>query len=235
MSIVEDRDDAERIDPHDVLDAARFADTVGSLVARDEDLARIVTAHGVPTFWSRPATFATLVLLILEQQVSLASGKAVFDRLRRQVGHVDPARVAAVDHDGLRGVGMTRQKASYVSDLAHGIRDGTVDWTAITAGRRGPARTALLDVRGIGPWTADVWLLACRCLPDEWPVGDRALQVGVAEVVGRPEPLVGPDLTTVGRRWAPHRSTAARLVWHDYLARRSRVETAVDGLDHPPP
>ncbi len=219
-----------RTDPPPALDAAAFDRAVDRLVAADDDLAAVVAVHGRPTFWSRPPTFATLVLLILEQQVSLASGKAVFDRLRARVGTVAPAPVAALDLDDLRAVGTTRQKAGYVSGLARGILDGTVAWGAIETGPADLARPALLDVRGIGPWTTDVWLLACRGLPDEWPLGDRALQVGCAEVVGRPEPLVGGDLAEVGRRWAPDRSSAARLVWHAYLARRGRTETVVDGL-----
>ncbi|HKJ54739.1 MAG TPA: hypothetical protein VJ978_02020 [Nitriliruptoraceae bacterium] len=214
-----------------VLDRNAFDATVTTLVAADPDLAAVVDAHGRPGFWSRPATFATLVLLILEQQVSLASGKAVFDRLRAEVGAVTPRTVAEFGQPGLRAVGTTRQKASYVADLANGILTGDVDWGAIVHGDRGECRRALVDVRGIGPWTADVWLLSCRRLPDEWPIGDRALQVGVAEVVGADEPLVGDDLVVVGRRWAPHRSSAARLVWHAYLADRGREETVVAGLD----
>lgn len=214
----------------DPLDASSFADAVDRLVAADPDLADVVATAGRPAFWTRPATFATLVLLILEQQVSLASGKAVFDRLRAVVGEVVPSSIAELPDEDLRAVGTTRQKASYIADLAQGILDGAVDWDAMSAGPRHVARPALLEVRGIGPWTADVWLLACRRLPDEWPIGDRALQVGCAEVVGHPEPLVGDDLVAAGQRWAPDRSTAARLVWHGYLARRARAETVVEGL-----
>lgn len=218
-------------EPSLVLDAGSFGSAVDRLVASDPDLARVVADAGRPDFWSRPPTFATMVLLILEQQVSLASGKAVFDRLRAEVGEVAPEVVAAEGHDDLRAVGTTRQKAGYISDLARGIVDGGIDWDTIVGGPRDVARPALLAIRGIGPWTADVWLLACRRLPDEWPIGDRALQVGCAEVVGHPEPLVGAALGEVGRCWAPDRSTAARLVWHAYLARRSRAETVVEGLD----
>lgn len=214
-----------------LLDPDRFAVVVADLVAADPDLAAVVERHGSPEFWSRPPTFATLVLLILEQQVSLASGKAVFDRLRELVGQVVPERVAAQDLDALRGVGMTRQKSTYVADLAAGILDGRLDWDAIVTGDRDRCRDALLRIRGIGPWTADVWLLACRRLPDEWPIGDRALQVGVAEVIGAPHPILGDDLGAAGTRWAPQRSTAARLVWHAYLNDRQRSETVVAGLD----
>lgn len=216
--------------PEGVLDADGFARAVDVLVATDDDLAAVVQRHGTPAFWSRPATFATMVLFILEQQVSLASGQAVFDRLRSLVGEVTPTQVAAHAESDLRAVGMTRQKAGYVAGLAHGIVDGTVDWEAATRGARTGARSALLAIRGIGPWTADVWLLACRRFPDEWPVGDRALQVGVGELRDG-GPLTGDALVRAGARWRPHRSSAARLVWHAYLAERDRVETAVVGLD----
>lgn len=212
------------------LDEDGFQAAVDQLVADDAAMAAVVAIHGRPVFWSRPASFATLVLLILEQQVSLAAGKAVFDRLRERVGRVAPAVVAEVPVTELQAVGMTRQKAAYVSGLARGVVAGEIDWALVTGSDPGPARRALLAVRGIGPWTADVWLLACLRAPDVWPVGDRALQVGVAEVVGHPEPLTGERLATAGRRWAPHRSTAARLVWHAYLARRERRETVVEGL-----
>lgn len=213
------------------LDQDRFRHAVNALVAGDADLAAVVERHGVPAFWSRPPTFATLVLLILEQQVSLASGKAVFDRLRTRVDRVTPTTVVGLSQTALREVGMTRQKAGYVAGLAAGVRAATIDWEAVTTGPRRQARDALLAVRGIGPWTADVWLLACRCLPDEWPIGDRALQVGMADVVDHPEPLTGQDLVTAARPWRPHRSSAARLVWHAYLRDRDRAETVVEGLD----
>ena len=209
----------------------RFRHTIDVLAAADPDLDRLITHHGRPVLWSRPATFASLTLLIAEQQVSLASGQAVFARLRAHVGQVVPDRVAVLTEQDLRTMGFTRQKASYVRGLATGIIDGTIDWPVVTGGEPDAARRTLLAIRGIGPWTADVWLLACLLAPDMWPVGDRALQVGVAEVIGAPEPLVGQELVDVGERWAPHRSTAARLVWHAYLSVRGRAEAQVPGLD----
>lgn len=213
-----------------IAHSGRFHLAIDALAA-DPDLARLIAAHGRPTLWSRPATFASLTLLIAEQQVSLASGQAVFARLRAHVGRVVPEIVALLTEQDLRTMGFTRQKASYLHGLAGGILDGAIDWPVITDGEPDAARQALLEIRGIGPWTADVWLLACLLAPDMWPVGDRALQVGVAEVIGTPEPVVGQDLVDVGERWAPHRSTAARLVWHAYLSARGRKEAQVPGLD----
>lgn len=212
------------------LDAAHFDAAVDTLAAADPAMADVLTRWGRPTFWHRPPTFATLALLVLEQQVSLASGKATFDRLRAVVGEVTADTLAPLSPDALRAVGVTRQKSGYLLDLARGVLAGTIDFDVIATGDREVCRTALLAIRGIGPWTADVWLLACRCFADEWPVGDRALQVGCGEVLGTSTPLLGEDLLAAGLPWQPHRSTAARLVWHDYLCRRGRAETVVEGL-----
>ncbi|SDE07241.1 DNA-3-methyladenine glycosylase family protein [Auraticoccus monumenti] len=214
------------------LDAEGFALATDQLAEADPRLAAVLSRWGRPGFWHRPPSFATLVLLVLEQQVSLASGKATFDRLRARAGGVVTVEsTAALSLDDLRAVGCTRQKAGYLAGLAAGVLDGSVPFDAITRGPRQECRAALLALRGIGPWTADVWLLACRGFPDEWPVGDRALQVGCGDVLGTGSALVGEELVAAGQPWAPHRSTAARLVWHDYLCRRGRAETVVDGLD----
>ncbi len=214
------------------LDAEAFTLATDELVDADPRLAAVLARWGRPGFWQRPPSFATLVLLVLEQQVSLASGKATFDRLRARAGGVvTPRSTAALSLDALREVGCTRQKAGYLAGMATGVLDGSIDFEAIVQGPREECRAALLALRGVGPWTADVWLLACRGFPDEWPVGDRALQVGCGDVLGTGAPLVGEELVSAGQRWAPHRSTAARLVWHDYLCRRGRAETVVDGLD----
>lgn len=212
------------------LDDAGFADATDRLVAADPMLTEIVDRWGRPRFWTRPASFATLVLLVLEQQVSLASGKAVFDRIRGRLGDVTPSTIAAAGAAELHALGTTRQKASYVTGLAEGILAGTIDWSAVVDGERDACRAALLAIRGIGPWTADVWLLACRGFADEWPIGDRALQVGVGDLQSM-APVVGDALVEAGAAWRPYRSTAARLIWHDYLCRRGRAETVVDGLE----
>lgn len=201
------------------------------LCASDRHLREAVARSGVPQFWARPAGFPTLALLIVEQQVSLGSAKAVFDRLRNRLGQASASRLAALDESELRACGLTRQKASYLSGLARSILAGDFDVDALEHHDDGEARARLLSIRGIGSWTADAYLLSALRRPDIWPVGDRALQVGAAEVLGLDSPATTIELESLGERWRPLRSVAARLIWHDYLSRRGRRETLVDGLE----
>ena len=215
------------------LDAKAFTRACERLAASDPHLERVVAQHGIPAFWHRPPGFASLVLFIVEQQVSLASAKAVFDRIRALVGDVTPAQLAGADLAALRACGLTRQKLRYVTGLAHDVADGRLDLAAVADLDDDAARTSLLSIVGVGPWTADVYLLSCLRRPDVWPVGDRALQVGTGELLGMDEVPSPPSLGDVGERWRPLRSVAARLIWHEYLARRGRQETVVAGLGPP--
>lgn len=206
-----------------ILDLAGFDDAVKRLAEQDRDLRRIVDDHGHPPFWARPPGFATMVLLLLEQQVSLASARATFDRLERAVG-LDPKEIVATPDGLMRRVGLSRQKERYVRELASAILTGAVDLDAIGRLPDDEAKVALVAQIGIGPWTADAYLLAALRRPDIWPVGDRALQVAAAEAKGLDE-IPGPvTLTALAEPWRPWRSVAARLLWHDYLSRRGRTE-----------
>jgi DNA-3-methyladenine glycosylase II len=223
---------------HEVVDPltpASFAEHADRLVRHDPHLAAAVDASGMPPFWSRPATFASLVLLVVEQQVSLASAKAVFDRMSLALGVITPATLLDAELDVLGRAGLTRQKQRYVTLLAAEVAEGRLDLDGLAALPDCDARARLLALTGIGPWTADCYLLAALRRPDVWPVGDRALQVGVGEVLGLPATPDAVELEELGERWQPVRAVAARLVWHAYLCRRGRAETVVDGLDAPAP
>jgi DNA-3-methyladenine glycosylase II len=208
-----------------VLDERAFAEAISELTSRDLDLARLVAEHGRPALWSRPAGFASLVLLILEQQVSLASAAAAYTRVLARIGAMDPARLLTTTPEQLRTDGVSRQKDRYLRALATALVSGELDLQALERVPDEEARRALLAQPGIGPWTADVYLLACLGRPDLWPVGDRALQVATAEALGLDAVPDREHLEVVGERWRPLRSTAARLLWHGYLARRGRAET----------
>ncbi|MBW3667372.1 MAG: DNA-3-methyladenine glycosylase 2 family protein [Actinobacteria bacterium] len=206
------------------LDAETFAEASLLLADEDESLAAVVAAHGVPRFWSRRPGFATLVWLIMEQQVSLESGVAMYRRLAALTGQVTPGSVAAAGENGLRSIGVTRQKTGYLLDLAGLILGGELDLEETGSLPDDEARSRLLAVRGIGPWTADVYLLSALRYPDVFPVGDRALQVGMAEVLGL-ETIPDPEeMIILARPWRPVRAAAARLIWHAYLSSRGRVE-----------
>lgn len=199
------------------LDAA-----VAELVGRDEDLAGIVARHGPPPLWDRAPGFGTLLHIVLEQQVSLASARAAFDRLAAAADPLTPARFLAFSDADLLAIGFSRQKARYGRALAVALEARTLDLVGLAALDDAAAARELEAIPGIGPWTSTIYLLMVLGRPDVWPVGDIALATAVGEVKGlgrRP----GPDeMATIGETWRPWRSVAARLCWHDYLARRGR-------------
>lgn len=199
-----------------------FAASVAALCSIDESLAAQVAAHGHPPFWTREPGFATLLLFILEQQVSLASAAAAFDRLATRTGGVTPEAILASTDDELRADGFSRQKAAYARALASELLAGVLDLTALAEVEDEDARRTLLRLQGVGPWTADVYLMSCLRRPDIWPIGDRALQVAAFEALALPAVPTARELDEIGKRWEPFRSTAARILWHGYLSRRGR-------------
>ncbi len=217
------------------LDDATFREACTLLAEEDPKLGAALDAYGRPSFWSRPPGFATLVLLILEQQVSLESGAAVYERLLAQVEEVIPESIASLGPKRLRDIGVTRQKADYIDHLSHAHLGGEFDVNALGELPPAEARDALLRQRGIGPWTADAYLLSALVHIDVFPTGDRALQVGAAEVLGLQAAPDADKLELVAEPWRPIRATAARIIWHAYLSRRGRTEPGDRLLDAPPP
>ncbi len=192
------------------------------LTGSDERLDAIVRAHGRPERWTRPPGFATLILFILEQQVSLASAAAAYRRLEQRLGEVTPAAVLGATDEELRADGFSRQKTGYVRRLATVLEEGGLDLAGLAGLPDEAVRSALTALPGIGPWTADVYLLACLERPDVWPIGDRALQVAAGEAITGSGPLSPAELDELGEAWRPHRSVAAQILWHSYLTRRGR-------------
>ena len=210
------------------MDDELFARTVADLTAADPRLAKLVATHGTPTLWLRPTGFPSLVLFILEQQVSLASAAAAYRKVLDRIGTMVPAALLATTPDELRLDGVSRQKDRYLRALAEAVETGDLDLDGLDHLDDDAVRRALTALPGIGRWTADVYLLACLGRPDLGPVGDRALQVAAAEALALDTVPDQAALEILGERWRPHRSTAARLLWHGYLVRRGRVETSSD-------
>ncbi len=200
------------------LDAA-----VADLAARDADLAAIVARFGPPPLWDRAPGFPTLLHIVLEQQVSLASAQAAFDRLTMAAAPLTPARFLAFSDAELLAIGFSRQKARYGRALATAIEVGTLDLDGLVELDDDVVARELEAIPGIGPWTSTIYLLMVLGRPDVWPVGDIALATAAGEVIGfdrRPRP---EEMVELGERWRPWRSVAARLLWHDYLGRRGRA------------
>jgi DNA-3-methyladenine glycosylase II len=204
------------------LTTTNLADAVGELAARDADLASIVARYGLPPLWDREPGFPTLIHLILEQQVSLASARATFDRLRATADPLTPARFLELDDANLLAIGFSRQKARYGRALAEAIGSGALDLEALGTLDDEAVHRVLQAVPGIGPWTSTIYLLMVLGRPDVWPVGDIALAAAVGDVKGLGHRPDSSEMAEIGEAWRPWRSVAARLFWHDYLGRRGR-------------
>ena len=200
------------------LDAATLRNAVDQLAAIDPDLAGIADRHGPPPLWAREPGFETLVRIILEQQISLASAEAALQRLIGAAGAVQPAAIVTAGEDGLRAAGQTRQKSRYIVGLAHDVLDGRLDLDTVAAADDDDARAQLTSVVGIGRWTADIYLLMALGRPDVWPTGDLALAGSMRRAKGLLALPTGPEQEVIAETWRPWRAVAARLLWHGYLA-----------------
>jgi len=183
-------------------------------------LARIHAVHGDPPLWRRATGFTTLVHIILEQQVSLKSAKAMLVRLQRVIEPFTPERFVELGFDYFRSLGVTRQKSAYLIDLSASIVNGQLSFTKLARMNDDEARLALTRIKGIGLWSADVYLLMAMRRADIWPAGDLALAVAMKELKGlasRPGPL---ELERLAEQWRPLRAVAARMLWQYYLGRR---------------
>jgi DNA-3-methyladenine glycosylase II len=200
-----------------------FQSNIDQLTASDSHLRRIIEAHGRPQRFSRPASFQTLVLLILEQQVSLDSARAAFDRLVATIPGAEPSALLGLTDDELRAIGFSRQKARYAREVATRVIDGGLDPDGLGHLPDDEVRAELTSIPGIGPWTADVFLMSSLGRPDIWPVGDRALQVATAEALDLDDVPTQPVLEGIGARWRPLRTIAAQILWHGYLSSRNRT------------
>jgi DNA-3-methyladenine glycosylase II len=210
------------------LTTETLALAVRELTACDPDLAGIVERFGLPPLWHRPAGFATLVHIVLEQQVSLASAGAAFDRLRAAVDPLTPAGFLALTDGELLAIGFSRQKTRYARNLAEQVRSAELDMDSLAALPDDEVQRALVALTGIGPWSASIYLMEALLRPDVWPITDMALAAAVAEVKGlRRRPDAG-EMQILGAAWRPWRSVAARLFWHDYLSRRGRSAPSAD-------
>ncbi|HET8925527.1 MAG TPA: hypothetical protein VFN26_21265 [Candidatus Acidoferrum sp.] len=207
---------------HPILDEKVFAQGVRFLTDRDEHLAGVVEKYGTPPLWVREPGFPSLVYIILEQQVSLASAKAAFGRLKTATNPLTPKRFLKLTGAELLCIGFSRQKALYTRLLAESLTRRHFDLRYLHDLHDDAARKMLTAFKGIGNWTADIYLLSALRRPDIWPTGDLALATAVKEVKRlrqRPSP---EKLEKLSHPWKPWRAVAARLFWHAYLSKRGQ-------------
>jgi DNA-3-methyladenine glycosylase II len=178
---------------------------------------QILERLGPPPLWGREPGFPALVLIILEQQVSLASARAAYNRLLEICPLLTPEQFLGLEDEALRGAGFSRQKTAYCRGLAQAILEGRLELGMLAEQEDEAARQQLTRIKGIGTWTADIYLLLVLRRPDIWPILDRALAVAVQRVWGLAEVPSPVELGAIGEAWRPYRAVAARLLWHHYL------------------
>ena len=191
------------------------------LADSDQYLARIYEAYGPPPLWDREPGFATLLNIILEQQVSLASAKACFDKLTNHLGGVTPEGLLALNDAELKRIGFSRQKAVYGRHLSEAVIEKRIDFEDLHRLTNAEVKSELIKLKGVGEWTSDIYLIMALLRPDVMPRGDIALHTAWHELSSEPRPT-SDEFLVIAERWKPYRSVAARLLWHFYLSERRK-------------
>lgn len=202
------------------LNKRNLAAAAKQLAAEHDEFGLVHTAYGVPPLWDRPPGFATLLQIILEQQVSLASAKACFDKLTVHLGSVTPEGLLTLDDVTLKKIGFSRQKAAYARNLSEAVIERHIDLEAIHLMDDAEAKAELIKLKGVGEWTSDIYLLMAMLRPDVMPKGDIALHAAYQKISGADKRPGSDEFLIIAERWRPFRSVAARLLWHFYLRQK---------------
>jgi DNA-3-methyladenine glycosylase II len=190
------------------------------LAAQDAALQSIIDTYGLPPMWTRPAIFQTLILTILEQQVSLASAFAAYKKLKEKTGFVTAKKILALSDEELKACYLSRQKIGYVRALARAVITNQINLKKLSTATDEEIRTALQQVKGIGEWTIDVYLMHALHRTDIFPIGDIAL-VNSLKVVKQLQPTASKaEMLAIAEAWRPYRTIASMLLWHAYIQRK---------------
>jgi DNA-3-methyladenine glycosylase II len=201
-----------------ILTKRSFQKGLNILTRNDPDLAKVVAQFGPPPMWKRTPGFPTLVHIILEQQVSLASARAALTKLKRAVSPLTPQSFLQQDDEALKAYGFSRQKKAYCRHLAELIIGGRLALKTLYSKTDKHVRRDLMAVKGIGPWTADIYLLMALRRPDIWPSGDLALAAAIQNLKKLPFRPNPDEMNALAVEWKPWRAVAARILWHYYLS-----------------
>jgi DNA-3-methyladenine glycosylase II len=183
-------------------------------------MARSHAELGAPPLRRRPPGFEGLVHIVVFQQISVEAARAIWARTLTVFGSITPDALTAATDEDFRAAGQSRPKIRTLRAISAAVLDGSLDLGALETLEADEAHAALTRVKGIGPWTADVYLLSCLGHPNAWPAGDVALQAAAGDLLGLPARPDAAAMAAIGERWRPYRAVAARLLWAHYAARR---------------
>lgn len=191
------------------------------LSRKDRELRRIIKQYGYPPMWTRPATFQTLILTILEQQVSLASAYAAFKKLKEKIGYVTPAKLLQLSDEEMRACYFTRQKTGYARGLAEAVQSKKISLKKLSSLPDEEVRNELIKLKGIGHWTVDVYLMHALQRTDLFPLGDIALVNSLKEAKQLHPHISKEEMLEIAESWRPYRTIAAMILWHSYIKKRN--------------
>ena len=210
------------------MDERRIKQACVKLSREHPEMAIVYNTYGPPPLWNRPPGFATLLQIILEQQVSLASAKACFDKLSAYVGEISPSSLLTLSDGELKTVGFSRQKTTYARHLSEAVVEKRVDLDGLHRLSDIEVKAELIKLKGVGEWTSDIYLLMALLRPDVMPKGDIALHAAYQKLTKAEARPASDEFVAMALKWKPFRSVAARLLWHFYLSEKkngTRIST----------
>lgn len=199
-----------------------FISICATLAKQDADLHSIIHQYGYPPMWKRNATFETLVHIILEQQVSLASALAALNKLKEKIGEITPDKLLLLSDEELKACYFSRQKIIYTKHLANEIISGQLNLEDVSLMDNDAVRRELIKIKGIGNWTVDVYLMMVLQRSNLFPLGDVALMKSIKETKQLPKETSKEAIAMIAEKWKPHQTIAAFILWHGYLCKRKQ-------------
>jgi len=197
-----------------------FSVICDNLSKKDKHLKQVIGQYGYPPMWTRPNTFQTLILTILEQQVSLASAYAAFKKLKQKIGFVTADKILALSDAELKACYFSRQKITYARALATAVKDNKLSLKKLSFADEVTVRTELKKIKGIGDWTVDVYLMHALQRTDLFPLGDIALVNSLKEVKKLSQTITKDEMLAIAESWRPYRTIASMILWHAYIQKR---------------
>lgn len=206
---------------------SNFHTICNELASRDSDLANILSTYNYPPLWSRPNTFETLVHIILEQQVSLASALSALNKLKERVQELIPSRLLLLTDEEMRACYCSRQKTAYIKYLAEALLSGQLNLNELEKLSNDEVRAKLIILKGIGNWTIDVYLMFVLQRADVFPVGDLAAVNALKKIKNLPAGTTKDELVAIATHWKPYRTVATMMLWHYYLSQLASKKISV--------